>query len=622
MKFAKVIPFAKLPRRFDYFDYSVPKNLEAQIKIGHIVAIYFRGRKIYGLIFDLKDNSQIEEKKIISIDALTDIVLPETSLRAISWASDNYLASPALLCKLAIPDPAKRGLTTADFTEKKILSLDKLQAQTVVQILGNLAAEKQNFFLYDNAGAETLAIFIKIAQKELSRKKQILILAPAPEDINRFAPYFRAVFGGKMIVWRGKMSEREKWSKWTKVLSGRPAVILGTRPACFLPFKNLSSILIYNCTSADLKQWDQNPRYDSRRVAEKLREIHGAYLIWSDILPDLKIFKELSEEKISALNQAERPPEFEIADMKKEKRTAQSLSFPLYQMISEGLKNKQKIILFANRKEKNSLLLCRDCRKIFSCSECGRPYRVDGGEFWCYYCRTRAPLPLNCPDCRGMDLKTLSLGTENIIKNIKAEFPEAAVEIADKNNQAPRGFDILLATDAFLKNALAPDKSNAVSRAAMIDYDSYFAKPEFNQKEMAHLALHRFLRFAKEFQLEKTLVQTSFPENAVFGRTADFYGQELAEREEAGYPPFCKLVKIICKAADKNALERESEALYRHLKDAGYSPLPPFEPFVKKRTKKYLKHIVLKENLNKNLSQLKNLVPDEYQIDTDPISIY
>lgn len=622
MMFAKIIPFAKLPRRFNYFDYSVPEELEQKIKIGHIVAIYFRGRKIYGSVFGLRENPQIEIKKIITISALTDIILPETFLRLISWASDNYLVSRALLCKLIIPDSAKREPLTADFPEEKNLFLDKSQARSVVEILGNLAAEKQNFFLYDNDSAETLAIFIKIAQKELSRKKQILILTPAPENINIFAPYFNAIFGDKLIVWRGKMAEGEKRFKWLMVLSGQPAVILGTRPACFLPFKNLSSILIHNCASADLKQWDQNPRYDSRRVAEKLREIHGANLVRSDILPDLKIFKDLAEKRISPLNQAAPTPAFEITDLKKEKRSAQSFSFPLYQMINSGLENRQKIIFFANRKEKNSLLFCRDCRKIFSCPECGRPYRVDNDRFLCYYCRTRAPLPLACPDCRGIDLKTLSMGTENIKKNIKMEFPDAAVEIMDKNKPAPRSFDILITTDAFLKNALLSDKSDVISGAAMIDYDTYLARPEFNQKETAHLALHRFLRFAKERRLEKTLIQTSFPENAVFGRTTEFYGQELTERDEAGYPPFYKLVKIICKAGDKNALERESQALYLRLKDAGYNPLPPFEPFIKKRTKNYLKHIILKEDLNKNILGLKNLIPDEYQIDVDPISIY
>ena len=55
---------------------------------------------------------------------------------------------------------------------------------------------------------------------------------------------------------------------------------------------------------------------------------------------------------------------------------------------------------------------------------------------------------------------------------------------------------------------------------------------------------------------------------------------------------------------------------------AGLSLLPPFEPFIKKRTKNYLKHIILKENLDADLSKLKTLVPDEYQIDIDPISIY
>ncbi|MBU1179901.1 hypothetical protein KJ885_03080, partial [Patescibacteria group bacterium] len=51
--FAKIIPLTKLPRRFDCFDYSVPKELENKIKTGHLVAVYFRNRKIYGIVAGL-----------------------------------------------------------------------------------------------------------------------------------------------------------------------------------------------------------------------------------------------------------------------------------------------------------------------------------------------------------------------------------------------------------------------------------------------------------------------------------------------------------------------------------------------------------------------------------------
>ncbi len=630
--FAKVIPFTKLPRKLEYFDYSIPREFEEKIKIGHIVAIYFRGQKIYGVAIELAGKPQIATEKIKPIAALAEIILPETFLRLVAWASENYLVAPSLLYKLIIPPAAKRESAPPPLPEKKNLSLNKLQAQNVIKILSNLSAGESSFFLYENDFKETAAAFIKIAQKELAKKKQILILAPSPEDINNFSPYLSSVFGSQLIVWQSKMGTGERFSKWLAVLSGRPAVILGTRPAVFLPFKNLSAISAYNCTSPDLKQWDKNPRYDSREAAEKLQEIHRTILVFSDILPDLTVWKKLSDKKTLPVNSQQPKISFEIADIKKEK----NITFPLHQMIGRGLAENKKIILFLNRRENGSLLFCPDCHKIFSCPECSRPYGIDSGYFLCYHCGKKNPVPTECPGCRGTNLKILSTGMEGIKKIIGKEFPEAKIEVAAKaeprsegqepsttgENSKPKNFNILIATDYFWKNILFKTDLSDIYGAAIIDFDFYLTKPEFNQKETAVLALHRFLNFAATHHLKETLVQTAFPENEIFSDADKFYGNELRERQELNYPPFGRLIKIICKEKDEMALKNESRRLYEKLLNAGFNALPPFPPLIKKRTKNYLKHIILKESLDKNLSDLKTLVPDEYQIDTNPISIY
>ena len=48
---AKIIPFIKLPRKFDSFDYAIPEGLETKIKTGHIVAVSFHKQNIRGLVF-------------------------------------------------------------------------------------------------------------------------------------------------------------------------------------------------------------------------------------------------------------------------------------------------------------------------------------------------------------------------------------------------------------------------------------------------------------------------------------------------------------------------------------------------------------------------------------------
>ncbi|MBU1179476.1 hypothetical protein KJ885_00880, partial [Patescibacteria group bacterium] len=598
-------------RRFDCFDYSVPKELENKIKTGHLVAVYFRNRKIYGIVAGLMQKTAQKTKPI---EALTDIILPKTLLKMADWASNYYLVSPSLLYKLILPAPTKeRGEPKCEIPQK-MLTLAQAESENVIKNLKNYTGS--NLFLYDNNFKETLAVFVKLAQKALENKKQILFLVPSPQDINRIAPYLKKIFNDNLVVWHGKLSAGKKFSGWKKILSGDSCVVLGTRPACFLPFFNLSLTLIYNHTSADLKQWDQNPRYDARKIAEKLQELHGAQIVFSDTIPNLELFNKIKTGEIASLNASGVSHSFSLVDLKKEKNF---FSFPLYEMIKQGLEKKQRLVLFVNRQEKDSILICNDCRSVVACPKCEQPFLVDKNEFLCYHCNIKKPAKAICDKCGGASLKPLRLGIESIKKAIEKEFSESKVEAATKTKKSSADWDILLTTDYFWKNILPKIDTNNIYGVAMLDFDFYLIRPEFNQKESALEAIYKFLKFSDN---RRALIQTNNPENEIFGEFEKIYEKELQERKEINYPPYSRLIKIICKAKDKRDLDAETNKLYDELRRAGFNPLPPFEPFIKKRTKNYLKHIILKESLDKNLANLRKIIPDEYQIDVDPISIY
>jgi len=648
--FAKIIPLTKLPRKLQYFDYLIPKEFEEDIKIGHIVAIYFHGRKIYGVAESIGDNPDIPAEKIKPILSLTDIIIPKFFVDLIYWASEYYLVSPALLYKLFLPKPTReRG--KADTYPKKELILTKNEVQNIILSLKNFDEKRNTFFLYDNNPKETLATVIKLAKKELEANKQALILVPAIEDINYLAPYLHSVFGEKLIIWKGKLSAGAKYSIWQKLRGNESAVILGTRPACFLPLPQMSLICILNCVSQDHKQWDMNPRYDARKIVQKLQDILRVKIVFSDILPDLNIYNEINSENIVSLNEPENTPDFSLVDIKQEKNSSTPLfSYPLYEMISGGLKNGGKNILFLNRREDDSFLICNDCHHIFSCPSCGRPmsispvknykkqisniknpklldfavsHEIDTNMLLCYHCGVEKTADLACPKCNGSRLKPLVFGTTSIKKFINKEFPEAKIEIAAKSKELwSENFDILITTDYFWKNILPKMDDEKIYGTALLDFDFYLARPEFNQGETALLALHKFFRFAQNHAAKKIIIQTACPENPIFSSFQDFYQKEAEERKALQYPPFAKLIKIICKNPDKMALDYEVKKLYNELIRLNFNVLPPFDPYTKKRAKNFLKHIILKEKNEKSLEELKKIIPDEYQIDIDPISIY
>lgn len=621
--YAKVVPFAKLPRKFEAFDYLVPQEFKKKIKTGHIVAVYFHGQKIYGLVEKIESHSDIQATKLKPILSITDIVIPQYFIDLISWASRYYFVSPSLLYKMLIPKEAKLKKTYLEYPQKN-LALNKEEAANVISSLKNFISEKNNFFLYDNNSKETLAVLIKLSEKELQNKKQILILVPTVPDIDSIAPYLNLIFNNRLIFFGGKLSAGEKYSIWKKLANNEPAVILGTRQACFLPLKNLSLICFLNYTSRDHKQWDMNPRYDARKIAKKLQELQGTKIVRSDILPDLQIYKELNGGEITPLNEAASQPQFSLVDMKQEKNSASPLfSYPLYEMIKAS--ENQKIILFLNRRDTDSLLICNDCRHTFLCTSagCGRPYYLDKNLFLCYHCRTEKPIASACPKCDGTRLKPINSGINTIKKIIGAEFPNIKIATVGKAQKIfDKNFGVLITTDYFWKNILPQLSGEKIYGAAILDFDFYLNRPEFNQSETAIAALYRIFRFAKNFSAQKIIIQTGCPENIIWNGWQNFYKKELEERAALNYPPFTKLVKIICKNSDKLALDYEAKKLYTKLIQQSFSATPPFSPYVKKRTKNFIQHIILKENDDNKLSILKDIIPDEYQIDIDPISIY
>jgi len=588
-----------------------------QLNSNYINVAYHKQKK-YGLVCDILDSSDYGPG-ILPVERITALILPKTFLNLIDWLKNYYLASPSLFCNLIIPASPKRQLLLqkAENGAKK-LYLSKNVAENISAILKNYKSDK-NLFIYENNFKELAAVFIKLAQKGLN--KQVLFLVPSPADIKLFLPYLTEYFGRQLIVWQSKMPQNERFSKWSEILSGKSCVILGTRTAVFLPFSNLAMALVYNGSSSDYKQWDSNPRYDSRKILEKLSEIHQMPIVFSDVLPNINLYNEIKEQRLLPLNlPAGRPAGFSIFDLRLEKKNNHPIfSYPLRQIIDNAASLKKQVIIFLNRREKDSVLFCKECSFVFKCPACKRPYNIDKESIFCYHCKSKRELPLSCEKCGNSRLKALMIGLDGLKKLLAKEYP--SLKISAEQDVPANDADIIITADIFWRTSRASTDWPNLYGIAMADFDSYFLRPDINQRETALLALEKFLRFGKNSAAEKMLIQTSWPDNSIFSDWGKTFEEELAERKERGYPPFGRLIKIICKEKDGAGLKKRAEELYIKLKQSGYFVLPPFEPLAKKRTKNYLMHIIIKAGNNSDLGNLKKIIPLEYQIDIDPISL-
>src|SRR3989339_710132 len=96
---------------------------------------------------------------------------------------------------------------------------------------------------------------------------------------------------------------------------------------------------------------------------------------------------------------------------------------------------KRQAILFLNRRGMATILMCRDCGKIFHCEDCDVPlvYHLSNNKLWCHHCGRTYDLIGKCSSCGGFNIQFLGRGTERIEEEIKKIFPKARVDRMDRD---------------------------------------------------------------------------------------------------------------------------------------------------------------------------------------------
>ncbi len=89
-------------------------------------------------------------------------------------------------------------------------------------------------------------IYHLILHKLIKKHKQILILVPTIRNINFIIKKNFLQYEQYLDIWHSKLTKKKKYITWINILKKKKLLIIGTRTAIFLPFIQLSLIIIYN----------------------------------------------------------------------------------------------------------------------------------------------------------------------------------------------------------------------------------------------------------------------------------------------------------------------------------------------------------------------------------------
>jgi primosomal protein N' (replication factor Y) len=274
-------------------------------------------------------------------------------------------------------------------------------------------------------------------------------------------------------------------------------------------------------------------------------------------------------------------PEVTLVDLRRMRAgpTGERLiSLPLHRAVEATLAAGQQVILFLNRRGFAPSVVCEACGVVVTCPSCSVAltyHRAGGGSLRCHYCDYGTPHVNMCEACKAPALALEGLGTEKLEDAIAKAFPNARVGRLDRDVAAGARsevvldrmrsgeLDILVGTQMVTKGHDLP----RVTLVGVLNADAALSLPDFRAAERAFSLLVQVAGRAGRHDLRgRVLIQTRTPEHPAVALAArhdvlGFLDKELAERKEARYPPYFRLVLVRFDAMDLPVAERAATAL-------------------------------------------------------------
>lgn len=650
----EIAPLVILPLgRSPFFSYLS----SSPIAPGSYVGIPFGKRTIEGVVFDCAPlPGQAPTWMKFVGESIENAFLTKEQLQLAEYVSAEYFTPLGKTLRHFLP---KRTRARKKKDEPLAETVEKLRAtKEETDILRSFATLRKNTpGFVDLFSVENPHRFLAhLAKKIISKKQQALFLVPEttllPELVAAFLRYFPRE---EIAVLSSQLADGPYFETWEKIRSGEAKIILSTRQGLFAPFEDLGLVTIIEEQDESYKQWDMSPRYDGKRVAQELALLHHAKFLLASGTPSVGSRHHLKEKQyIPLVPLAQAPPlggALEIVNLRLERfrKNYSPLSQALADAIREALGAGKQILLYIHRQGMNAFSVCEHCKNIFRCPESGHALTGNkDGTFRCLGCGYQTGSFPSCPSCGHLSFRHIGFGTERVERDVIRLFPGARVFRADGSTMRTPGsaerlyekasqgdIDILVGTQMILKGPVLPK----LALIGMIDADSLLSFPDFRSDEKL---FHILARAAKQTGISekknrpgKVIIQTFHPESAFFQRIAaldseTFSRQILAEREDLFYPPFSRLIAIICQG--KTEKETDASAQTSHLSlekllpkgDSRYRLSAP-QPAKKRISRKIFESTLLLRiprelPLPGNIDTFLRKNNTAYIIDVDPLS--
>nr|WP_314864384.1 primosomal protein N' [uncultured Flavobacterium sp.] len=519
--------------------------------------------------------------------------------------------------------------------QEAALQLSVAQQQSCEQIKERFTS-KEVCLLRGVTSSGKTEIYIKLIEEQLATGKQVLYLLPEIALTTQLVGRLRVYFGDKVGVYHSKYSNNERVELWKQVLEQSPKaqIVIGARSALFLPFSNLSLVIIDEEHEQTFKQVDPAPRYHARDAAIVLANTHQAKVLLGSATPSIETYFNAQSDKYGWVEITERYgnvqlPEIELVDLKDScfrKKMTGHFSNSLIEAITTALSLGEQIILFQNRRGYSPIMECLTCGNVPQCQQCdvSLTYHKHKNQLRCHYCGYSMAKPTHCHSCSSIDLATKGFGTEQIEQELLTIFPEAKIGRMDQDTTRGKfGFEkiidsfknqeieILVGTQMLAKGL----DFNNVSLVGIMNADTMLYHPDFRAFERSFQMMTQVAgRSGRSEKQGKVVIQTYNPNHNTIQQVTNndyigMYKEQLYDRQIYKYPPYFRLVKLTLKHRDFDKLKEGAMWLYQVMNQNLALPvLGPEEPPISRIRNEYIRTILIKIPQNSPIGSTKKTI--------------
>ena len=387
---------------------------------------------------------------------------------------------------------------------------------------------------------------------------------------NDFIKRIEKRFGYLPDIWHSKITPSKKKKIIHKIISGRSQILIGTRSALFLPYKNLGMLVVDEEHDPSYKQ-EEKGIYSARDMAVVRASIEKFTLILVSATPSLETIYNIDQKKyfhVKLKNKFSITPEPKITviDMKKSKLKKNNwVSDELKKTILKKLSMDQQSLLFINKRGYAPMIICKSCGHKFTCKNCSS-YLVEhlkDKKLLCHHCGYKlGSFQIKCQSCNNEDESFVDFGAgiEKIYNEIARDFPTAKICLfssdhikssEDLNEKVEKiynnKFDIIIGTQLITKGYHFP----FLTCVGVVDADMTLRGGDLRASEKTYQMLYQVAGRAGRGDIPgEVYLQSYFPENETIKDLTNmdrekFYKKELNIRMRANLPPISKMAAII-----------------------------------------------------------------------------